>query len=195
MPQRRKMQKLKSRRVKIIIITALVLLMFSTVGITWAFWSAGVSGAERDNNMTINIGSGQTITTALTVQDSQTPDLALVPFDITPRSNETNEIVFTLNVFWDGTGEAGTDLSGIVGELNIELVSIMIGSTNFAGVAGRAGQPLFRVDFEETHVIIGNSISAVVVTITVTMDQTSGPLQYGQIADKEAEFIFRLSVE
>ncbi|MCL2862095.1 MAG: hypothetical protein FWE22_06765 [Firmicutes bacterium] len=190
------MQRQKSKkRIKTIIVIALVLLMLSTVGITFAFWSAGVSGAEADNNLTVNIGTGQTVSTQLRFSDSTTPDLALVPFDITARSNETNEIRFDIDVFWEGTGETGDDLNGVNGVLNIELNTIMIGSTNFAGVAGRNGQPLFRVQFEDEQAIVGNDAQALVVTIIITMDQTSGPAQYAQIAGQEAVFGFRFWVD
>ncbi|MCL2256276.1 MAG: hypothetical protein FWC11_05405 [Firmicutes bacterium] len=182
------------RRIKTVIVIALVLLMLSTVGITFAFWASGTYGAEADRDININIGSGQTISTQLTLSDTTTPNLRLIPHDVPLREGETHEIRFDINVYWEGTGDNAASASAITGNLHVALTSIMINGTNFAGVEGRDGEDLFYVDIQFASTIVGNDTSATVVTIIITMEQTSGPAQYAQISGQEATFGFEFSV-
>jgi len=190
--------KTKKKRLSIMTIFILAFMMIGTTAITFAFWAAGIGGADGDRGTDIDIGTGRQVTTELTFADSVTPG-NLIPQTIAPRTefNEVNEIVFAVTVRW--MAESGTDrpqdLDGVIGELDVSTVSIVIEGRDFANETGRDGLGLFVIDIDNPGEIIGNDTDGVVVTITVRMNEPRDRDQYILVSGGTARLIFNFAVE
>ncbi len=99
-------------RQKKLVIGLLVMLAVLTSGFTYAFWSAGVTGNADTAVGTISIGTGDAVTTTVTVADLTDGGL-LVPTGFEDGSTKFDSIDLTFDVAWDadvlgGAGTTGT---------------------------------------------------------------------------------------
>jgi len=200
-------KKPKSKR-KLIILGALALFMILTIGMTWAFWSAGIDYATNDRDVNINIGTADRTVTVITLNDNFTQGGYLIPFAITPNANQVNEINFDITVAWNaaaGSTAAQSDaLTGVVGNLLVELDGIFIGTTNVANEMGWANRdlaanapqryidpaPLFVVTFTENHSIIGNDTTGVTFSVNVRMNIPYNRAMYDLVAGEQIRLAF-----
>jgi len=151
--------------------------LFSTVGVSLAYWASSVSGANANKTATINIGEGNTITTSVSVSDF-TEALDLVPAgygaDGYNDLAETESVDVTFNVSWESTGD---DANGAVKTLTITQTGYTVG-----GVADTYG--LINIQAAPAPFSITADAAAVEVTMTVTMDEPANLAQYNAVAGK-----------
>lgn len=102
-----------------LVIGLLVILAVAVSGFTFAFWSAGVTGGSDTAVGSIEIGTGEAVTTTVTVGNQSDAGL-LVPDGFEDDTTTFDNIDLTFNVVWtqDATGAEGT-----TGTLNVSIDS------------------------------------------------------------------------
>jgi len=193
------MENKKSKK-KIFIAVGLALFMALAIGLTWGFWAAGINSAENSGDVTIGIGTAERTTTQIVLASSQTGG-NLIPQDIELTDGDTHEIAITINVVWNAVANQQNpqNLTGVIGNLLVEVDSIMVGTTDITSATGfryRDTNPtadyryhtvasLFEVDIVAPSTIVGNCIDGVEVAVTVRMNIPQTEAMYDLVAGQE----------
>ncbi len=151
--------------------------LFSTVGVSLAYWASSVAGASANKTATINIGEGNAITTSVAVADFA-ETLELVPAgygaDGYNDAAETESVTVSFSISWESTGD---DANGAVKTLTITQTAYTVG-----------GSPdtysLINIQAAPAPFSITADAAAVNVTMTVTMDEPANLAQYTAVAGK-----------
>jgi len=157
--------------------------LFSTVGVSLAYWASSVSGASKDVTGTINVGTGDAVTTQVNVSDV-TEGKQLVPAGYADESDEIETVTLSFSVSWN---DAAGDSDGAVGTL-----AVTRGSYTVGGVAD--SYSLVNISADPSDVSITAGASALTVTYTVTLDEPANLAQYNAVAGKAIVINFSFEV-
>jgi len=149
--------------------------LFSTVGVSLAYWASAVNGASANKTATINVGAGTTISTSVSVSDF-VASKQLVPTGYASDGyNDTNEVesvTVAFSVSWESTGD---DANGAVKTLTITQTGYTVGG-------GSDTYSLINIQAAPAPFSITADAPAVDVTMTVTMDEPTNLAQYDSVA-------------
>ncbi len=155
---------------KKLILATLALLAVVFSGITFAYWAGSITGASDSDANTIQIGTGETVSTTLNVTSAN--DLAgnvLVPVGQTGAGKvSSTQVTFSLN--WDGDGATGA-----VGSVAIS-TSVMVGTTNVSH--------LFTVTYTTPDSITAGTVKDIIVTVTFA-NEPADVTEYNLVADQD----------
>ncbi len=150
--------------------------LFSTVGVSLAYWASSVSGSTANATGTVNVGSGKVVTTTVSTADA-TAGKALVPAGfVTDADTETAtaDIVFTVS--WETTGDDG---AGATKTLTVAQVSKVAKNSANADVTASVGS-LYNVTYPSSVSIVADD-PALTVHVTVTLTEPT-LAQYASVA-------------
>lgn len=106
-----------------LVISLLVLLAVITSGFTYAFWAAGVTGANDAAAGSITIGEGNQVTTTVAVDDLALVNASLVPkaYTSTPGTHVEGEsyVDLTFDIIWNEVNAGATGTTSTVSLSNI----------------------------------------------------------------------------
>lgn len=179
----------KKKQVTIVAIL-IALAIFTTAGMTFAFWNAGYKGNTQNTSTknTVNIGQAKVINTTLTLSDMGLASGGkLVPTSITPATGEVNELTYKMNVVWKS--DSGQGFKGVTAPLNVEITDITDG-TNSLSAADKA---LFDVTYGNPTVS-GDLTTGTDVNFKIKMAEPADKAQYDRISNKNLTFKFKFSV-
>lgn len=154
---------MKSRKLAIGLLVMLALVV--TTG-TFAFWASGINGNTANNSNTIQIGTGDSVTTTVAVTGSASSALDLVPSGREEAGVSVSSITFTFDVTWAGASDA-VSAAGSTGTLNITPVLSGADASELA---------LFTVPSASTQAITYGDTA----TITITVEFTQEPADFAQ---------------
>lgn len=144
-----------------LVIGLLVLLAVAVSGFTFAYWSSGISTAPATTETnTINIGTGDSVTTTVAVTDETGTLLPLVPVGRQDAGVTVNSITYSFDIVWAGTSSA-TDTTGAQATLHV---------TPVLSGAAAPELSLFTVTAASTQTISYGSTTTVTVTVTFTTE-------------------------
>lgn len=171
---------------KTMAIALLLIIALLTSAFTFAYWANGVEGAKKTANGNVTIGSAQTATTYVNVNDV-TDSKTLVPVGKASYSSSANpveSITLTFTVDWKSTNTNAA--KGTAGTLTATVKSKTIGgqSTNSDLVNTTLSQPVAIIADGE----------AVTVTMTVTLTEPSTKAIYDAIANKAVQIQVEFNV-
>jgi len=112
---------------KFAILGALAMMMVLTIGLTWAFWSAGVAVDDANRNVNIGVGQAAVVNTLVNLSDT---DLAvqgrLIPQGLNHVTDgNTQVITFSITASWITQVTSDQDaITGLEGTLAVNLASI-----------------------------------------------------------------------
>ncbi len=161
--------------------------LFSTVGVSLAYWASAVNGASANKTATINVGAGTTISTSVSVSDfSET--LQLVPAgygaDGYNDTNETESVDVVFSVSWESTGD---DAKGAVKTLTMAQTGYTVGG-------GSDTYSLVNITAVPAPFSITADDPAVDIHITVTLDEPANLAQYTSVAGKAIVISYSFTV-
>lgn len=163
---------MKSRKLGIAL---LIMLAFVVTTGTFAYWASSVVGTDSTNTATVTIGSGDAVTTSLTITD-QTSAGPLVPVG----HSGTNSVTLTFPVTWTSDNDAAAD--NVFGLLDVTVDSIEM--SDGYDVSG-----LFTVTIDGGASISGQAIEEdVAQTVTVVVTFTNEPAdqaEYNEVASQD----------
>ncbi len=149
--------------------------LFSTVGVSLAYWASSVSGASKGVTGTINVGTGSAVTTQVNVSDiAAVAGQTLVPPGYGGTDGKVESVTLDFSISWNDT--AG-DSDGAVGTL-----AVTRGTYTVGGAADPDG--LVNISANPSNVSITSGASALHVTYTVTLDEPANLAQYNLVAGK-----------
>lgn len=154
-----------------LVIGLLVMLAVAVSGFTFAFWASGVTGSQDVESNTIQIGTGEEVTTTVVVSGTASSSLDLVPAG-REDAGSVSSIDFTFDVEWAGASSAA-DAANATGTLNITPVLSGAGASELA---------LFTVTAASTQTITYGDTPQIVITVTFTTEPTNAA-QYALIAN------------
>lgn len=176
-------------RQKKLVVGLLIMLALVVSGFTYAYWAAGIAADSTTKVGTITVGSGETVTSTVSVGaavNSQGAD-ALVPAGFAATGKITS-LTLTFSVDWASTG---LDASGLTSTLTVALSS----ATNASSADVTS---LFNAAFngagDGTYTIISDG-SSVSVVVTITMDEPSSQAEYNSVAGQNIDLEFSFSVD
>lgn len=142
----------KRRTKRLIVITSLVLAVALTIGLTFAFWQAGIETATEDGRFGIQVGYGESVTATISLTENDAIDLygltegdditvagvvaddadfqplgagaAIIPRGIPLSGNFVWAIRFEVDVTWT-LGSDDPSLAGLRGILNGEVTGFL----------------------------------------------------------------------
>lgn len=171
-----------------LLIVMLIMLALVTSGFTYAFWAAGIAADSETAVGTINVGTGETVTSTVNVAaavNSQGAD-DLVPAGFA-AAGKIVSLTLTFSVDWDSTG---VDASGLQSTLTVAL-------TAAANESAADVLSLFNAAFngagDGTYTIVSDG-SAVSVVVTITMDEPSSQAEYNLVAGQAIDLTFSFTV-
>lgn len=174
-----------------LVIGLLVMLAVAVSGFTFAFWASGVSGANNTATGTINIGTGNQVSTAVTVGDANGGSALLVPTGHDVDTNEVDYVVLQFTVAWDSTGQ---DANGSIGTLGFVDSNIQIGGTT------TGYENLVNISYQIGGSVTGSTLNGdgstsitadgddVVVYVLVTLTEPANQTAYNAVAGKAITF-------
>ena len=157
-----------------LVIGLLIMLAVAVSGFTFAFWASGVTGNQEIESNTIQIGTGEEVTTTVVVSSSASSSLDLVPVGREESGVSVSSITYTFNVAWSGASNA-TDAAGATGTLNI---------TPVLSGAAASELELFTVTAATTQAITYGDTPTITITVTFT-DEPENAAQYALIANAQ----------
>ena len=157
-----------------LVIGFLLVLAVLVSGITFAYWANGIDVTQAvDETDTIQIGSGDTVTTTVLVNGGTANTLPLVPVGREVEDESVSSITYTFAVEWAGTEDASA--TGATADLTVTPTLSGLGVTELG---------LFTVTAETTQNVVYGSIT----NITIIVEFTNEPLdvaQYNLVANQE----------
>lgn len=174
---------MKNLKRKNLVLALLVLFALAVTGTSYAYWASSVAVTNNTQNETINIGTGQAVTTTVAVTGGVYDGKDLVPVGrVVNSSTETDSIVLTYEVDWT---EAGTAVNGIAGTLSA-VASNKVGDTN--------NLVNISVVLTDGSNIAVNDANTYTVTVTITMTEPANKAQYDAIANSVITFDLTFAV-
>lgn len=162
---------MKKNILKISLVLVLVMALFGLTMTSFAFWD---NLTQKENDQTITIGEGTTITVTANLSE-QDEKKSLVPSGVAMGPNDVTSYELTYNVVIDK--DLAKDLK----------LAVTTGNLLIGGVATYASLVDVDVELSASTINIG---SAVVVTITVTFDAGIEWTEkmYNAVAEKNITF-------
>jgi hypothetical protein len=173
---------MKNLKRKNLVLALLVLFALAVTGTSYAYWAASVAVEDNEQNETINIGTGQAVTTTVAVTGGDYDGKDLVPAGRVNSSTETASIVLTYEVDWT---ETGTAVDGIAGTLSA-VASNKQGDTN--------DLVNISVVLTDGSAIAVNDAGTYTVTVTITMTEPADKAEYDAIANATITFDLTFAV-
>ncbi len=171
-----------------LLIVMLIMLALVTSGFTYAFWAAGIAADSETATGTIQVGTGETVTSTVNVAaavNSQGAD-ELVPAGFA-ATGKIESLTLTFSVDWDSTG---LDASSLQSTLTVALTAaVNESSANVLSLFNAA----FNGVGDGTYTIVSDG-SAVSVVVTITMDEPANQAEYNLVAGQEIVLSFSFSV-
>jgi predicted ribosomally synthesized peptide with SipW-like signal peptide len=179
---------MRNLRKKNLVLVLLVLFALAVSGTTYAYWASSVTGSNDTAVGTINIGSGNTVSTTVTVGDANGGTDLLVPEGHDVDTNEVDYVMLQFTVAWDSTG---LDASGYASTLSFGSSNIQIGGTT------TGYEDLVNISYQIGGTVTGSTLNGdgstaiiadgadvtvfVLVTLTEPADQTAYNAVAGQV--------------
>lgn len=132
----------------------------------FAYWD----NLEQTSAETITLGQG--VSLSVDVNANPPAGKSLVPTGVIQKTNDVTQVVYKYDVYLDTT--LGTDLPLTVSASNIQIG----GSSTYAGLA--------NVDITKAQNTVNSS--AVLVTVTVTLDEPADSTEYNAIKNQDITF-------
>ena len=171
---------MKNLKRKNLVLALLVVLALAVAGTTYAYWASGVTGNTVLSENTITVGSGEEVTTTVTLTGGTTNTLDLVPVGREVTDVSVSSITYTFNVTWAGASSAA-DAAGATGTLNISSVFAGLQSDGLTAV-GTTELALFTVTPDSTQAITYGDTAIITITVVFTEEPVDAA-QYDLIAD------------
>ncbi len=174
-------------RQKSLVIGLLVVLAFLVSGFTYAFWAAGIAADDATQVGTIQVGTGNIVTSTVSVGaavNSQGAN-ALVPAGFA-ESGKITSLTLTFTVSWASTG---LDASGLTSTLLVDLIGALNEDDEDVLAFFNAS---FNLGGSYTIVSDGSNVT---VIATITMDEPANQAEYLLLAGQliELEFSFEVA--
>lgn len=171
-------------RQKKLVIGLLVMLAVLVSGFTYAYWAAGIAADSDTGIETITVGTGETVTSTVTLGSASISSGTLVPAGFAVGGDVTS-VTLTWTTSWASTG---LDASGLTSTMTVALVSVENPSS--ADVSD-----LFNVSLNNggSYTIISDGANVTVIA-TITMDEPADYAEYASVAGLEIDFTFSFSV-
>lgn len=151
--------------------------LFSTVGVSLAYWASSVTGNNTQATGTVNVGEGSTVTTTVSVADA-TAGKALVPAGfVVDADTQTAQADITFSVSWTSTGADG---AGATSTLSVAQVSKTAYNAADADVTATVGA-LYNVTYPGDVAIVADA-AAITVHVLVTLTEPT-IAQYASVAN------------
>lgn len=179
---------MRNLRKKNLVLVLLVLFALAVSGTTYAYWASSVTGSNDTAVGTINIGSGNIVSTTVTVGDANGGTDLLVPEGHDVDTNEVDYVMLQFTVAWDSTG---LDASGYASTLSFGSSNIQIGGTT------TGYEDLVNISYQIGGTVTGSTLNGdgstaiiadgadvtvfVLVTLTEPADQTAYNAVAGQV--------------
>lgn len=179
----------KHKHRKVILLSALALLAFGSVGATFAYWASTVSGTDQENSGSINIGEGDTVSTTLSVKGTGS-DSVLVPVG-QGREGQVESVDILFTVSWNSTGN---NASGITGTLIPTLTAARTEKTD-TDAEKSVLRDLIICNFEaESYTVVtdGNPID---IKATIMIEEPADLDSYNLISGQVLELTFNFKVD
>ena len=156
-----------------IVVVVLLLVALVVSGVTFAYWAgAFATNQAPDQNPTIKIGEGETVTTTVTVSGGTSNTLDLVPVG-REQENSVSSITYTFNVAWNISDDE-TSAAGAKADLTV--------TPTLSGF-NQAELDLFTVTEASTQNIIYGSTTAISITVEFTTEPAN-KAQYDLVVNK-----------
>ena len=167
----------KKRKNLIISVLTLLMILVSGFTITYAYWASSVTVTNNTQEETINIGTGEAVTTTVAVTGGDYDGKDLVPASrVVNTSAQTDSIVLTYEVDWTETGTAVNGAEGTLAVVANNVVGDIYGLINISVV------------LTDGSAIAVNDAGTYTVTVTITMTEPANKTQYTAIADSAITF-------
>jgi hypothetical protein len=170
-----------------LVIGLLVILAVAVSGFTFAFWAGSLSGDDAVESNTVTIGTGEAVTTQVTLGASQDTGV-LVPAgraDDSVEGNAVEVVVFSFVVDWNDT-VSNDSFDGDLGSIGVVVDNIEInGSTTNAGLVNTLVGGATEVEL--------NGATAT-VTVTVTLTEPADQATYNAVAGQPITFDVTITV-
>jgi len=163
--------------------------LFSTVGVSLAYWASAVNGSSANHTATVNVGAGTTISTTVDTADfSET--LQLVPTgygsDGYNDTNETESVSVVFDVSWNSAGTIDS-AAGAVKTLTIVRTGYTVGG-------GADTYSLVNISAVPAPQSITADAAPLHITFTVTLDEPANVAEYTAVAGKAIVISFSFTV-
>jgi hypothetical protein len=169
---------------KKLVVSLLVMLAVVMSTLTFAYWATGISGNSDVASNTIQIGSGDAVTTTVAVSDSASSALDLVPVGREESGTSVSSITYTFDVVWAGTSSA-SDTAGATGDLSAAIVLSGADASELA---------LFTVSTYTGASVTYGDTTQVTVTVTFT-NEPADQAQYNLIANAELNLSVTFTID
>lgn len=151
--------------------------LFSTVGVSLAYWASTVTGNKAENiTGTVNVGVGQEVTTTVSTANA-TAGKALVPTGfVTNAATETESADIVFSVSWESTGDDG---AGATRTLTVTQTNKVVKNSDGIDVISTVGD-LYTVTLPSSVSIVADA-AAINVHVYVALTEPSFA-QYPSVA-------------
>ena len=147
---------MKSRK---LVITLLLVLAFVFTTGTFAYWASSVASDTQTVGGTVTVGTGEEVTTTVTVSAQSDTSGNLVPTGFQDGTTTVNNLDLTYPVQWDADAQ-GAD--GISGTLSVSLSNFAIGTLTGTDVTDMFTITVSSGDGAITEGVSQNVISSLV---------------------------------
>ncbi|MCF7926196.1 MAG: hypothetical protein K9L74_01280 [Candidatus Izimaplasma sp.] len=167
---------MKTKKLGIALLVMLALVV--TTG-TFAYWASSVTDGTNTVGGTVTVGTGEQVTTTVTVTAQSDLNGNLVPVGF-EDATKVNNLDLTFPVTWTAD-QAGAD--GIVGNLNVTISNYAIGT-----LTGTAVTDMFTVTITSGSGAITEGVSQnVIINVEFTNEPTDSTT-YSQVAGNDLTF-------
>ncbi len=184
---------MKSR--KLIIALLLVFALVATSG-TFAYWASSVSGpADGSTVGTVNVGSGDTVTTTITLTGSPATGGLLVPAGFAGSGEvESVDLVYGFEWTEDALATASTSGATVTGDLSVTYTITVIAADGVTDVTSQVGSLVNVTPASTFPLSITLDAAAQNLTWTVTLAEPSTQAEYDAIQNATITIDFTWSV-
>ncbi len=163
-------------------------------GTTFAYWAASVTGSSDTGTGTVTIGTGNTVSTTVTVGDQS--GTGLVPVGHAVDAGEAEYVILTFSVAWDSTG---ADANGHPGTLAVGLTDLKIDAlstyaslvTTSVQIGGTVTGATLNGDGSTAILADGSDVS---VFVKVVLAEPANRTEYLAVAGKDITFTATFTV-
>lgn len=155
---------MKNKFVKLLAIFSVAFSLLLSGGI-FAYWANSVEGDTAQDELEITIGAGQTITTMLSLQESQITQGRLVPMGY-ETSDSVSQIVVVYQIYLESVEEGSEGASAML-----------------TAAHGVLPNPLLNVYITLSSSQIVAEGASVEVVVTVTLDEPANITEYNSVAN------------
>jgi len=167
---------MKSRKLGI---GLLLMLAFVVTTGTFAYWASGVAGDDETVGGTVTVGTGDAITTTVTVNAQSDTNGNLVPVGFEGGS-DINNLDLTFPVIWNADADGA---EGISGTLSVSIGNYVIGTLSGSDVTD-----LFSVTITSGDGAITEGSSQNVVINVLFANEPADAAEYAIVAGSDLTF-------